>query len=183
MEDFHTDNSARNGPQNCDFIQAAVNRPTSRESVAKDEEIFFPFPFPPYDIQEDFMKTLYHVLENGGVGIFESPTGTGKSLSLISGSLTWLKDFEGRQQKELENSPASARNVTENCITAESKDPSSTPDWVAEFAEKQAQREAEDRIKEKRERLEEQKSKLQRIKNEIRSSYAVKSGKRKVCLT
>ena len=37
----------------------------------------------------------------------------GKSLSLISGSLTWLKDYEERQQKELENSPASARNVTE----------------------------------------------------------------------
>jgi len=38
-------------------------------------------------------------------------------------------------------------------------------------------------LQEKRERLEEQKSKLQRIKNEIRSSYAAKSGKRKVCLT
>ena len=37
----------------------------------------------------------------------------GKSLSLISGSLTWLKDYEERQQKEIENAPASARNVTE----------------------------------------------------------------------
>ena len=36
----------------------------------------FAFPFPPYDIQEDFMKNLYKVLTNGGVGIFESPTGT-----------------------------------------------------------------------------------------------------------
>lgn len=36
----------------------------------------FSFPFPPYDIQEEFMTKLYHVLENGQCGIFESPTGT-----------------------------------------------------------------------------------------------------------
>ena len=76
MEDFLTDISSRNGPQKHDFFQAEVSRPIDRESVAKDEQIFFPFPFPPYDIQEDFMRTLYSVLENGGVGIFESPTGT-----------------------------------------------------------------------------------------------------------
>ena len=76
MGDFRTDLSIRNGSQNHNFVEAAVNRPAGRESVANYEEIFFPFPFPPYDIQEDFMKTLYRVLENGGVGIFESPTGT-----------------------------------------------------------------------------------------------------------
>ena len=37
----------------------------------------------------------------------------GKSLSLISGSLTWLKDYEERQQKELENAPTSTRKATE----------------------------------------------------------------------
>lgn len=36
----------------------------------------FGFPFPPYDIQKDFMEALYNVLEQGKVGIFESPTGT-----------------------------------------------------------------------------------------------------------
>ena len=77
MEYLCSDNSTtKPGPKNRDLIQAAVNRPSGCESVAKDEDIFFPFPFPPYDIQEDFMKTLYRVLENGGVGIFESPTGT-----------------------------------------------------------------------------------------------------------
>lgn len=77
MADHRNDDvSTRNAPKNSDLNQAAVSKPSGRESVAKDEQIFFPFPFPPYDIQEDFMKTLYHVLENGGVGIFESPTGT-----------------------------------------------------------------------------------------------------------
>ena len=37
---------------------------------------FFQFPFPPYEIQEEFMRHLYQVLKDGGVGIFESPTGT-----------------------------------------------------------------------------------------------------------
>lgn len=38
--------------------------------------IHFPFPFPPYPIQKDFMAELYKVLEAGKIGIFESPTGT-----------------------------------------------------------------------------------------------------------
>lgn len=37
---------------------------------------YFSFPFTPYDIQVKFMHDLYSVIENGGVGIFESPTGT-----------------------------------------------------------------------------------------------------------
>lgn len=37
------------------------------------------------------MKALESCLENGKIGIFESPTGTGKSLSLICGALTWIK--------------------------------------------------------------------------------------------
>ena len=45
------------------------------------------FPFPPYALQEDFMRQLYSCLDDGCVGVFESPTGTGKSLSLICGAL------------------------------------------------------------------------------------------------
>lgn len=36
----------------------------------------FPFPFSPYSIQKDFMTSLYAVLEERKLGIFESPTGT-----------------------------------------------------------------------------------------------------------
>ena len=38
----------------------------------------FKFPFEPYPVQKDFMRALYQTLENKGVGIFESPTGTGR---------------------------------------------------------------------------------------------------------
>ena len=54
----------------------------------------FPFPFTPYDVQTKFMENLYLCLDRGQVGIFESPTGTGKSLSLICGALKWLKAYQ-----------------------------------------------------------------------------------------
>jgi hypothetical protein len=36
----------------------------------------FHHPYTPYSIQEDFMRTVYEVLQDGKVGILESPTGT-----------------------------------------------------------------------------------------------------------
>ena len=56
----------------------------------------FHHPFQPYDIQQQFMEAVYDCIENSKVGIFESPTGTGKSLSLICGSLTWLREHKGK---------------------------------------------------------------------------------------
>jgi chromosome transmission fidelity protein 1 len=42
------------------------------------QKLDFHHPFTPYDVQEQFMRTVYNVLEagNGQVGILESPTGT-----------------------------------------------------------------------------------------------------------
>lgn len=56
----------------------------------------FCHPYQPYDIQLRFMTELYQCIEKQQVGIFESPTGTGKSLSLICGALTWLRDHKRR---------------------------------------------------------------------------------------
>lgn len=50
----------------------------------------WPFDFEPYDIQKDFMTALYDALDNKKIGIFESPTGTGKSLSILCSTLYWL---------------------------------------------------------------------------------------------
>lgn len=44
------------------------------EKLVPPEE--FPFPFKPYGIQQEFMRELYTTLEDGKIGVFESPTGT-----------------------------------------------------------------------------------------------------------
>jgi chromosome transmission fidelity protein 1 len=54
----------------------------------------FHHPFVPYSIQQLFMEALYDCIEDGTVGVFESPTGTGKSLSLLCGALTWLREHK-----------------------------------------------------------------------------------------
>ena len=80
----------------------------------------FHHPYHPYDIQYEFMTALYECIEDGQVGIFESPTGTGKSLSLICGSLTWLRDHQ--------------RRTLENQVEVEAGD---EPEWIVEHARRQ----------------------------------------------
>ena len=55
-----------------------------RDVVVGLEKLDFHHTFTPYDVQEQFMKTVYNVLEagDGQVGIIESPTGT-VSISII----------------------------------------------------------------------------------------------------
>lgn len=64
----------------------------SLERVINSSEKDFNHPYKPYSIQQDFMQNLYSVLDNSQIGIFESPTGTGKTLSITCGAMTWLRD-------------------------------------------------------------------------------------------
>ncbi|RXW24469.1 hypothetical protein EST38_g1370 [Candolleomyces aberdarensis] len=58
------------------------------------------FPYqPPYSIQIDLMRHLYASIEQKKVTIIESPTGTGKTLTLLCSSLTWLVDERDRARK------------------------------------------------------------------------------------
>lgn len=52
----------------------------------------FNFPGTPYDVQQQLMTAMYETMTNGRIGLFESPTGTGKTLSIICSTLTWLKN-------------------------------------------------------------------------------------------
>ncbi|KAG8817056.1 ATP-dependent DNA helicase chl1 [Serendipita sp. 399] len=58
------------------------------------------FPYStPYKIQLDLMRHLFAAIEEEKLAIVESPTGTGKTLSLLSASLTWLNDEKARAIK------------------------------------------------------------------------------------
>lgn len=48
---------------------------TDGEPVQGGGERTFHHPYQPYDIQQDFMSSVFECLEDGKVGIFESPTG------------------------------------------------------------------------------------------------------------
>lgn len=93
-------NINENGIMKNDGNCANGNDKEEKDVIAK--AMNFHHPYTPYKIQEEFMETVYAVLEagNGQVGILESPTGTGKSLSLICASMTWLRHFQRRRFEE-----------------------------------------------------------------------------------
>ena len=44
--------------------------------MAQPEGRDFHHPYEPYDIQVDLMNIIYDTIEQGKIGVFESPTGT-----------------------------------------------------------------------------------------------------------
>uniref|UniRef100_A0A8C3JU74 Helicase ATP-binding domain-containing protein n=1 Tax=Calidris pygmaea TaxID=425635 RepID=A0A8C3JU74_9CHAR len=142
----------------------------------------FPFPYTPYLIQERFMEALYGALEAGRVGIFESPTGTGKSLSLICGALAWLRDFEEKKQQEearllaLEEDEQEGKKKLPSAEPGhpESKDAAGEPDWVTAFVQKKEERDMVDRLKEEQIRRKKREERLEKIRHNVQLKYAAK---------
>jgi hypothetical protein len=124
----------------------------SGEGDALPTPATFAFPFEPYGIQKRFMSSLFEAIERGGLGLFESPTGTvcigscdicvcicvricfclasgvvqspfhginfphsppkphrtpphpqGKSLSLLCGAMTWLREDALREERRIKD--------------------------------------------------------------------------------
>ncbi|KAI8891940.1 hypothetical protein BC833DRAFT_654057 [Globomyces pollinis-pini] len=59
------------------------------------------FPYVPYQSQLDLMKNIILSIENGQNAILESPTGTGKTLSILCSSLSWLEQAKQKRLEEL----------------------------------------------------------------------------------
>ncbi|TKC47720.1 hypothetical protein EI555_016410 [Monodon monoceros] len=169
-----------------------------RTMADKTEEaggVHFPFPFTPYAIQKDFMAALYRVLEAGKIGIFESPTGTGKSLSLICGALSWLRDFEQKKQEEekrlleagadpLNDGKDQALCPPPSCQQRATGEPdwqspgspraTGEPDWVTQFVQKKEERDLVDRLKEGQVRRKKREERLRQIRHNASLKFAAK---------
>ncbi|XP_058817488.1 regulator of telomere elongation helicase 1 homolog [Topomyia yanbarensis] len=59
------------------------------------------FPFEPYQVQRDYMAKVIECLQNGTNGVLESPTGTGKTLSLLCSSLAWVLSKKAQVQANM----------------------------------------------------------------------------------
>ncbi|KAF8636038.1 hypothetical protein AX15_000195 [Amanita polypyramis BW_CC] len=111
------------------------------EALDLPTPIHFPaFPYdPPYSIQVDLMRHIYTTIEQKKVTIIESPTGTGKTLSLLCASVTWLLDNGSRAKKG---------KLKE--VVGEDSD---AKDWVIQQSVERARREIELKEQEYEERL------------------------------
>ncbi|KIY49612.1 DNA repair helicase [Fistulina hepatica ATCC 64428] len=97
------------------------------------------FPFAqPYDIQRDLMRHVYGCTEAGKVTVVESPTGTGKTLSLLTATLTWLRDDRARARKA----------ILEDCVANDG-----SPSWVIEQTLERKRRELDAKERDRVNRL------------------------------
>ncbi|XP_053949811.1 regulator of telomere elongation helicase 1 homolog [Anastrepha ludens] len=75
------------------------------------------FPFEPYDVQTAYMEKVINCLRDGTNGVLESPTGTGKTLSLLCASLAWLlsrrADLQSMLQRNVAGGATSQQGVPE----------------------------------------------------------------------
>ncbi|XP_037820770.1 regulator of telomere elongation helicase 1 homolog [Lucilia sericata] len=61
------------------------------------------FPFEPYEVQRNYMEKVILCLRDSTNGVLESPTGTGKTLSLLCSSLAWLLSKKEELKANVQN--------------------------------------------------------------------------------
>ena len=149
------------------------------------EEPPFGFPFPPYSIQAssplitdyysflptylpktrsfrfqvDFMGEFYRCLNESGLGIFESPTGTGKSLSIICSTLSWLKDHQESRKVKLRS------EINKGAGSDDDDD----DDWFASAVKKSKENQAKAQFRAELKFLEEKEARMAELKKRRKS--------------
>lgn len=89
------------------------------------KETFY-HPYKPYGIQLELMQCVYDALNSGKkLAILESPTGTGKTLSLICSVIAWLRENKADLIARSGNGESSESDSDEN-----------EPDWVNDVFKK-----------------------------------------------
>ncbi|KAH8387378.1 hypothetical protein KR093_006717, partial [Drosophila rubida] len=119
----------------------------------------FGFPYPPYAIQEQLMQQLFLVLERKQIGIFESPTGTGKSLTLLCGALSWLQQHEQLVRTELQLRIEQVERELHQLQAANEQ----ATDWITAQGATQQQREELQQLQRLRTLLQQQEQQLAQL--------------------
>ncbi|ODM90173.1 Regulator of telomere elongation helicase 1 [Orchesella cincta] len=60
------------------------------------------FPYDPYEIQKNLMSCVIKCIQNREHGLLESPTGTGKTASLLCASLAWQQNEKDMTRRSLQ---------------------------------------------------------------------------------
>ena len=106
----------------------------------EDDTFEIPFPYEPYPQQKNLMRALHAAISASKSGCFESPTGTGKSLSVICAAMYWQQQEETRiieaYHKEIETSAAAA--------------PAAADDWLADILQGDSKSSVEKAAKQKK---------------------------------
>ena len=139
---------------------SSVNPPDSIDEGFYPTGATVPFPFDrPYPQQVQLMDALLEALQsNTKVALLESPTGTGKSLSLACASLAWLRHTE-REARRAKAAVVKHNDTTMAKQTSLSGNNSKSSNWWDDWVDPEDSRKAElvvrsqQRANETRERL------------------------------
>ena len=121
-------------------------------STSTSRQSFPAFPYEPYPIQLDLMRGLYKVLERGGIGVFESPTGTGKTLSVLCSALQWLEDHRRRLERGEGGDVGDEGAKDPSSSGANGVDANDEPDWLRDYEKDKSARDFAERMKRRLER-------------------------------
>lgn len=158
--------------------------------AATEEEASRAFGFPhprAYAIQLDLMRALFAAIEHAHIGIFESPTGTGKSLSLACAALTWIE--HNMQRSHRGALPVASRSASAGTgVSADKAVPEDddVPDWVTAHAlarERDAAADAERDLSERIARARELEARISRAQAGGRRTLASSTAARPIAGT
>lgn len=144
----------------------------SREANCPDS---FPFPFQPYSIQDQFMRALYSVIENRKIGIFESPTGTGKTLSLMCSALKWLSDHDELNRMDL----AEKIHEMELQIKASEAENSKSDDWLSGQYDSIQKKEQLNKLREQLKAMDDYDRKVAEMRKKWKNQMKTSAGQRR----